>query len=141
VYVYAYQSQIIYVLAFAPASWFYERYGLRTGVLGAALLQSLGPWVQVCFLSPSPSGFAWIFVGQAFISTAGPFILGTPPRLAVMWFPEHERATAMGILIFANTLGKHVHASIVSVHVNTHTRHLYITRFLWCAYMIARVDS
>ncbi len=101
-------KQIIYVLVFVPASWYYERYGLRAGVIAAALLQSLGTWVRVIFLTSSPTGFAWQFVGEALISVAAPFLLGTPPRLAMMWFPERERATAMGILMFANTLGNWV---------------------------------
>jgi hypothetical protein len=135
---------IVYCLFFFAASWFFESYGLKHGVVFAACVQSLGTWVRVATLAPSPRGFAGqctsyfvcsivfhVFhrpfiidislcvlcpclaavcvhlpvVGEVLISIAAPWLLATPSRLAVLWFPPAERATATGLGVFANTLG------------------------------------
>lgn len=54
-----------------------------------------GLWLRT--LGCGPDGFWFALSGQALVSVATLFIVSsTPPRMAAVWFPPHQVATAVG---------------------------------------------
>ena len=97
---------MIYMLFYVfvvPTSYILNKYGLKmTIVIGTAL----NAWGS-CFrcIGAKRNGFAFAFIGNTSAALAQCFILFIPPRLAAVWFGEHERATASAIGVLMNMLG------------------------------------
>ncbi|MBN1573190.1 MAG: MFS transporter [Deltaproteobacteria bacterium] len=91
----------IYIFMSIPASAIVDKYGIRIGVGIGAFLTGIfglmkGLWAE---------SFVMVFVAQAGISVAQPFILNSVTSVAVKWFPIKERATAAGISMLGQLLG------------------------------------
>lgn len=52
-----------------------------------------------------PSRFPTVMVGQTLSALAQPLIIFAPTKLAALWFPDHQRATANMIASMSNPLG------------------------------------
>lgn len=50
--------------------------------------------VGVLSYLPGYTMFPVVMVGQTLCSLAQPLVIFTPTKLAALWFPEHQRATA-----------------------------------------------
>ncbi len=92
---------IIFLPLSVPASWIIDRFGFRksTGI-GAALMAAFA--LARALAGPS---YALVVVGTAGLAIAQPFLLNSWTKVAAHWFPEGERATAVGMITLANLLG------------------------------------
>ncbi|XP_015226532.1 PREDICTED: major facilitator superfamily domain-containing protein 7 [Cyprinodon variegatus] len=103
---------VVFMVVAIPLSfgttWMLDTLGLRiTLILGSwlnmlgALLRFLGtlPWVGYKFQFPT------VMLGQTLGALAQPLIIFAPTKLAALWFPDCQRATANMIASMANPLG------------------------------------
>eukprot|EP00112_Aurelia_sp_Birch-Aquarium-sp1_P011234 Seg2363.3 transcript_id=Seg2363.3/GoldUCD/mRNA.D3Y31 product="Feline leukemia virus subgroup C receptor-related protein 2" protein_id=Seg2363.3/GoldUCD/D3Y31 len=87
-----YMLLYIFVLA---SSFILDKYGLKITIIMGAMLSGIGS----CFraIGANRDGFSFIVLGQVSAAFGQSFLLFLPPRLAAIWFPDHERATASSI--------------------------------------------
>jgi len=114
---------IIGVVFFPVQTWLLQqKHGLQRGIWLGLHLQLAGcvircvpiliteasgwkPGSPDATFAQSSAAFAMYHIGQILIAAAGPLVMGTVTRLAVVWFPEDERTTATAIAQTANGLG------------------------------------
>ncbi|KAF7655320.1 hypothetical protein LDENG_00057510, partial [Lucifuga dentata] len=105
---------VVYMVVAIPfgfgASWMLDTFGLRiTMILGSwlntlgALLRFIGTLKNVGL--DSRDSYAVVMTGQTLGALAQPLVIFTPTKLAALWFPEHQRATANMIASMSNPLG------------------------------------
>ena len=94
---------LIYIPGMAPAVRFFERHGLRRGVLAGAALNAAGALLR--WHGAGARSFGWTFAGQTVCSVAQCFTLGVPPMLSAAWFGPRERARATSVGVLSNQLG------------------------------------
>ncbi|KFQ04847.1 Major facilitator superfamily domain-containing protein 7-a, partial [Leptosomus discolor] len=103
---------IVYLLISIPfglvATWVLDIVGLRCAVILSAWLNMMGSVIRMFsvlkFLSLG-SCYWYLFIGQCFCALAQPLIIFSPTKLAALWFPDHQRATANMIASMSNPLG------------------------------------
>lgn len=84
-----------------PASWVIDTRGFKFGVgVGAALMAVFGPLRGL-----AGSNYTLVFACTAMLAIAQPFFLNAWTKCAALWFPEKERATAVGLVTLANLVG------------------------------------
>uniref|UniRef100_A0A8C6SBQ5 Solute carrier family 49 member 3 n=1 Tax=Neogobius melanostomus TaxID=47308 RepID=A0A8C6SBQ5_9GOBI len=93
---------LVFMLVSIPLSlgttWMLDALGLRITLILGSWLNMLGALVR--FVGTALSGqelkdrYAVVFLGQTLSALAQPLIIFTPTKLAALWFPEHQRATA-----------------------------------------------
>lgn len=104
---------LVYMVVAIPLSfgttWMLDVLGLRiTLILGSwlnmagALVRFIGAAVPELM---SQYRYTTVMVGQTLSALAQPLIIFTPTKLAALWFPEHQRATANMIASMSNPLG------------------------------------
>jgi sugar phosphate permease len=92
---------IVYVFVSIPASWAIDTYGIRVAVgTGAALTGIFG-----LLRGLLATNYTWVLVAQIGIAIGQPFILNAVTKVAALWFPVRERATAAGLGSLAMYLG------------------------------------
>ncbi|KAK3930579.1 Feline leukemia virus subgroup C receptor-related protein 2 [Frankliniella fusca] len=106
---------ITYLLGMLPAAWFLDKTGLRWTVLLAAAGNALAAWLKV--LAVRPDLLAVLFSAQALAGVVNCFVLSVPPRLAAVWFGDHEVSTATAIGVIGNQLGNALGFAVPSVLV------------------------
>lgn len=94
---------LIYIIGIIPATYIFDRYGLRNCLIIGSFGNALGSLVK-CF-SVDPSRFWVIMIGQTIIATSQLFILSIPPLLAATWFPVKEVSIATSVGVFGNQVG------------------------------------
>ena len=96
-----------YLLAYAifamPASAFMEKFGVKACLLTAASLNGIAGSLR--YAGVDRDRFAFVATGQIFAAIGSAFVLQVPPKLAAVWFGEHERATATSIGVVMNLFG------------------------------------
>ena len=96
-----------YLLAYAifamPASAFMEKFGVKACLLTAASLNGMAGSLR--YAGVERDRFAFVAIGQIFAAIGSAFVLQVPPKLAAVWFGEHERATATSIGVVMNLFG------------------------------------
>ena len=61
------------------------------------------------FLTLSPNTkLSLLYIGQAIGSTANPFVMFLPPRLAGVWFGDDQRALCTSIVSVSGPFGEHL---------------------------------
>lgn len=70
----------------------------------------IGAWLKV--YTAAPNRFGLTFLAQSIVGAAQMFTLGVPPRLAAIWFPQHQVSTACALGVFGNQV-KEVPLSIL----------------------------
>ncbi|XP_006874201.1 PREDICTED: major facilitator superfamily domain-containing protein 7 [Chrysochloris asiatica] len=89
------------------AIWFLDSVGLRGATILGAWLNFLGSVFRtlpsIAALSRYP--FVYLMTGQSLGALAQTLVVFSPAKLAALWFPEHQRATANMIATMSNTLG------------------------------------
>ncbi|XP_054666373.1 solute carrier family 49 member A3 isoform X2 [Grus americana] len=93
---------IVYLLISIPfglvATWVLDSVGLRCAVILSAWLNMMGSIIRMFsvlkFLSLGSQNYWYLFVGQCLCALAQPLIIFSPTKLAALWFPDHQRATA-----------------------------------------------
>ncbi|XP_055499704.1 solute carrier family 49 member A3 isoform X1 [Leucoraja erinacea] len=104
---------MVYLVVSIPfgfgTTWILDTLGLKTSLILSSWLNLAGCIVQllsVAFFVPKDSWkFPLLMVGQSFGAFAQPLVLFSPTKVAALWFPEHQRATANMISSMANPLG------------------------------------
>lgn len=92
---------IVYIVAWIPASWAIDTYGIRIAVgIGAVLTGIFG--LLRGLLAPN---YSLVLIAQIGIAVGQPFILNAITKVAARWFPVHERASASGLGSLAMYLG------------------------------------
>ncbi|XP_067373805.1 solute carrier family 49 member A3 isoform X2 [Channa argus] len=103
---------LVYIVVSIPlsflATWMMDTHGLRFTLILGSWLNMLGALLR--FLGTRMGNgvkdlFAVVVFGQVLGATAQPLIIFTPTKLAALWFPEHQRATANMITSMSNPLG------------------------------------
>ncbi|XP_034545355.1 solute carrier family 49 member A3 [Notolabrus celidotus] len=89
-------------------TWMLDTLGLRITLILGAWLNMFGALLRFC---ATPVGvsvtiqYPMVMFGQTLAALAQPLIIFTPTKLAALWFPEHQRATANTIASMSNPLG------------------------------------
>ncbi|XP_075400667.1 solute carrier family 49 member A3 [Tenrec ecaudatus] len=102
---------LVYLVASVPfgmvAIWFLDSIGLRGATILGAWLNFLGSGLRALpGASVSvPPPFFYLMAGQSLCALAQTLVIFSPAKLAALWFPEHQRATANMIATMSNPLG------------------------------------
>ncbi|KAK6185219.1 hypothetical protein SNE40_007500 [Patella caerulea] len=103
---------LVYLIASIPcgftASWLIDTLGLRISIILAAWLNVIGALLRsltTYTFIPSDMKYPVLLTGQLIAACAQPFIMFCPTKLAAVWFPGSQRATANTIASMANPLG------------------------------------
>ncbi|KAM6469368.1 solute carrier family 49 member A3 [Liasis olivaceus] len=104
---------IVYFVVSVPvgllAIWILDTIGLRCAVLLCAWLNMLGSIIRIFSivdgLSLGSLNYIYLLVGQCLCAGAQPLVIFAPTKLAALWFPEDQRATANMIASMSNPLG------------------------------------
>ena len=92
---------IVYIPLSIPISWAIDTYGFRLPVtIGAILMGVFG-----ILRGLAGDNYSLVLVSTIGIAIAQPFLLNAWTKVPAQWFSVEERATAVGIVIFANLLG------------------------------------
>lgn len=103
----------LYIPCTLPASQCIDRLGCRPALLIGALLTAAGAALRAA-ASGAMVGkdteavrlYAWlVLLGQCLAAVGQPFLTNMPPKLANVWFPTHQRATADTICSMASPVG------------------------------------
>lgn len=95
--------ELVYIPLIVPASWLFERIGMRRSILLGSIGTTLGSIIK-CFAC-QPDRFYLIMVGQVICAVSQLFVLSVPPRLASVWFPDDQVSLANAVGVFGNQLG------------------------------------
>ncbi|XP_044141659.1 solute carrier family 49 member A3 [Bufo gargarizans] len=104
---------LVYLVVSIPvgflASWLLDTLGLNYAIIISSWLNMIGSIVRsvsdVSMLNTGKSTLVYLFVGQSICAVAQPLVLFVPAKLAAVWFPEHQRATANMIASMSNPFG------------------------------------
>lgn len=104
---------LVYLVVSIPfgflASWLLDTLGLKYAIILSSWLNMTGSIVRsasgIPFLEIGKSNVVYLFVGQSICAVAQPLVLFVPAKLAAVWFPEHQRATANMIASMSNPFG------------------------------------
>ncbi|XP_056142611.1 solute carrier family 49 member A3 [Lampris incognitus] len=89
-------------------TWMLDTLGLRiTLVLGSwvNMLGALLRFIGASGIVPQGTRYLIVMSGQTVCALAQPLVIFAPTKLAALWFPEHQRATANTIASMSNPLG------------------------------------
>ncbi|XP_077969792.1 solute carrier family 49 member A3-like [Styela clava] len=103
---------VVYMITAIPcgfiATWLLDTFGLRGSIVMAAWLNFLGSAIRIVSAIDGISDDARIplvFFGTVLAALAQPFMLFAPTKLAALWFPDDQRATANMLATMCNPLG------------------------------------
>lgn len=89
--------------------WILDTVGLKCAVILCAWLNMVGSVIRIfsiiSFLNLGSLNFVYLLIGQCLCAMAQPLICFAPTKLAAVWFPDHQRATANMIASMSNPLG------------------------------------
>lgn len=98
-----------------PASWVIDTKGFKFGAgVGAVLMGIFGPLRGL-----AGSNYWLVLLCTCMLAAAQPFMLNAWTKCAALWFPPAERATAVGIITFANLVGTAVGMGLTPVLFKT----------------------
>ncbi|KAI8338523.1 major facilitator superfamily domain-containing protein [Chlamydoabsidia padenii] len=85
-------SAILNTIVSIPLPYFYERFGIKTNLVVAGIINMLGCWVRcLAVLMPSKYRFLIVMMGQSLAAIAGPMVTNISTKLASTWFPPRLR--------------------------------------------------
>ncbi|XP_048220124.1 solute carrier family 49 member A3 [Perognathus longimembris pacificus] len=102
---------LIYLVVSIPfgmaAIWVLDHMGLRWATILGAWLNFAGSVLRALpgLAGGIPNPFAFFMSGQSLCALAQTLVIFSPAKLAALWFPEHQRATANMIGTMSNPLG------------------------------------
>ncbi|KAL5015889.1 hypothetical protein ScPMuIL_005478 [Solemya velum] len=117
---------LVYLIASVPcgfiASWLLDTLGLRVSLLLSAWLNCTGALLRnISALDsiPQDAKFPLVMLGQSLAACAQPFVFTAPTKMAALWFPMTQRATANMLASMANPLGVMLANIIIPLVVGT----------------------
>ncbi|XP_071657878.1 solute carrier family 49 member A3 isoform X5 [Patagioenas fasciata] len=127
---------IVYLLISIPfglvATWVLDSVGLRCSVILSSWLNMTGSIIRIFsvlnFLSLGSQNYLYLFIGQCFCALAQPLVIFSPTKLAALWFPDHQRATANMIASMSNPLGILI-ANVLSPALVPEGKHISLMEF------------
>ncbi|KAL4641598.1 major facilitator superfamily domain-containing protein 7 isoform X1 [Arapaima gigas] len=104
---------MVYMVVAIPLSlvttWMLDTWGLRVSLVLGSWLNMVGSvlrYVGVLKVLPAAVwGFPVLMFGQTLCALAQPLVIFSPTKLAALWFPAHQRATANTFASMSNPLG------------------------------------
>ncbi|XP_025893860.1 solute carrier family 49 member A3 [Nothoprocta perdicaria] len=122
---------LVYLLISIPfglvATWVLDSVGLRWSVTLSAWLNMTGSIIRMFsvlkFLSLGSRSYWYLFVGQCLCALAQPLVIFSPTKLAALWFPDNQRATANMFASMSNPLGILI-ANVLSPAVVPEGKHI-----------------
>ncbi|XP_036932100.1 solute carrier family 49 member A3 isoform X2 [Acanthopagrus latus] len=103
---------LVYMVVAIPLSfgttWMLDTLGLRITLILGSWLNMFGALLRFCGTPLDESYvplYPVVMLGQTLGAIAQPLIIFTPTKLAALWFPDHQRATANMIASMSNPLG------------------------------------
>uniref|UniRef100_A0A3P9L6L8 Solute carrier family 49 member 3 n=1 Tax=Oryzias latipes TaxID=8090 RepID=A0A3P9L6L8_ORYLA len=103
---------LVYMVVAIPLSfgttWMLDTLGLRITLILGSWLNMLGAMLRLVGQPHAVSDdmrFLVVMLGQTLCALAQPLIIFTPTKVAALWFPDHQRATANMIASMSNPLG------------------------------------
>lgn len=131
---------VVYIPLVVPASWLFERLGMRHSVLVGSLGTTIGSLIK-CFAC-EPGKFYLLMVGQTLVAISQLFVLSVPPRLASIWFPDDQVSLATACGVFGNQLGIALGFLVPQWFVGDHaTGEATVQRGLWTMFVFITVLS
>ncbi|KAF7702266.1 solute carrier family 49 member A3 [Silurus meridionalis] len=128
---------LVYMVVAIPLSfitiWMLDKLGLQPSMILGSWLNMAGSVMKVVgVLSylPDYTMFPVVMTGQTLCSLAQPLVVFTPTKLAALWFPEHQRATANMIASMSNPLGL-LFVNILSPMILSRTNSLFILLLIY----------
>nr|XP_039324353.1 solute carrier family 49 member A3 isoform X6 [Saimiri boliviensis boliviensis] len=91
---------LVYLVVSIPfgvaAIWVLDSVGLRGATILGAWLNFAGSVLRIvpCVAAGTRNPFAFLMGGQSLCALAQTLVIFSPAKLAALWFPEHQRATA-----------------------------------------------
>ncbi|KAI2533325.1 solute carrier family 49 member 3 [Homo sapiens] len=102
---------LVYLVVSTPfgvaAIWILDSVGLRAATILGAWLNFAGSVLRMvpCMVVGTQNPFAFLMGGQSLCALAQSLVIFSPAKLAALWFPEHQRATANMLATMSNPLG------------------------------------
>ncbi|XP_040093669.1 solute carrier family 49 member A3 isoform X1 [Oryx dammah] len=102
---------LVYLVVSIPsgvvAIWVLDSIGLRWATTLGAFLNFLGSVIRSMpsMVIGTQDPFVFLLGGQSICALAQTLVIFSPAKLAALWFPEHQRATANMIGTMSNPLG------------------------------------
>ncbi|KAJ8269359.1 hypothetical protein COCON_G00119660 [Conger conger] len=104
---------LVYMVVAVPfcfvTTWMLDTLGLRISLILGSWLNMVGSGLRflsiLSSLPPSVRYFPLLMGGQTLCALAQTFIIFSPTKLAALWFPQHQRATANMIASMSNPIG------------------------------------
>uniref|UniRef100_A0A672G8A8 Major facilitator superfamily (MFS) profile domain-containing protein n=1 Tax=Salarias fasciatus TaxID=181472 RepID=A0A672G8A8_SALFA len=90
------------------STWMLDTLGLRITLILGSWLNMFGAMIRFLAMAPSLSAqarYGVVMLGQTLGAMAQPLMIFAPTKLAALWFPDHQRATANMVASMANPLG------------------------------------
>lgn len=102
----------VFMMALVPAGlcamWILDTFDLKLSIIFSAWLNFIGSGIRIVSAIPEVQEEArlpLVFFGSALVALAQPFFLFASTKLAAVWFPDDERATANMIATMSNLFG------------------------------------
>ncbi|XP_067313219.1 solute carrier family 49 member A3 isoform X2 [Pseudorasbora parva] len=114
-------------------TWVLDTLGLRFSLIMGSWLNMLGSvlrFVGVLSCIPERAVFPMVMGGQSLCAFAQPLVIFAPTKLAALWFPDHQRATANMMASMANTVGL-LFANIFSPMIISYTNNFFMLLFIY----------
>uniref|UniRef100_A0A8C1L960 Solute carrier family 49 member 3 n=1 Tax=Cyprinus carpio TaxID=7962 RepID=A0A8C1L960_CYPCA len=114
-------------------TWVLDSLGLRFSLIMGSWLNMLGAILRVIgMLSciPERAMFPMVMGGQTLCAFAQPLVIFAPTKLAALWFPDHQRATANMMASMANAVGLLL-ANIFSPMILSYTNTLFMLLLIY----------
>ena len=108
---------VVFMAAYLPgtvlSAWVYNKFSLRSGLILATFVNSVGAWIRV-----APT-FGAVMLGQVLCALVQPFFTNAPAKIASRWFPVSSRGLATAVGAMANPVGIGIGQVLPSVFVST----------------------
>ncbi|XP_023062494.1 solute carrier family 49 member A3 isoform X2 [Piliocolobus tephrosceles] len=89
------------------AIWVLDSVGLRGATILGAWLNFAGSVLRImpCVVVGTQNPFAFLMGSQSLCALAQSLVIFSPAKVAALWFPQHQRATANMLATISNPLG------------------------------------
>ncbi|CAO3587596.1 unnamed protein product [Absidia cylindrospora] len=85
-------SAILNTIVSIPLPYSYERFGIKTNLVVAGIINMLGCWIRYLAILVAPQHrFLMVMMGQTLAAIAGPMVTNISTKLAAAWFPPRLR--------------------------------------------------